>query len=62
MARVTFPALSIAKLDDQRHVSIGSDRPATLDDVTKFAKAIQAGSPVQVGIIQGGAIYGVHRL
>lgn len=43
------------------HVSIGSDRPATLDDVTNFAKAIQARSPARVGIIQGVAIYGVNR-
>lgn len=54
-------AFSISEPGEWCHVSIGSDRPATLDDVTKFAKAIQARSPARVGIIYAGVGYAVSR-
>jgi hypothetical protein len=55
-----FPqAFSISKPDEWCHLSIGSDRPAALDDVTKFAKAIQARSPARVGIVYTGGVYAV---
>lgn len=57
-----FPqAFSISEPDEWCHVSIGSDRPAMLDDVTNFAKAIQARSPARVGIIHAGVGYAVSR-
>jgi hypothetical protein len=53
-----FPqAFSISTPGDWCHVSIGTDRPATLDDVTKFAKAIQARSPARVGIVHARRVY-----
>jgi hypothetical protein len=55
------PAFSISKPDEWCHVSIGSDRPATLDDVTNFARAIQARSPARLGIIHAGGAYAVNR-
>lgn len=55
------PAFSISAPGEWCHVSIGSDRPATLDDVTKFAKGIQARSPARVGVINAGVVYAVSR-
>lgn len=55
------PAFSISEPGEWCHVSIGSDRPATLDDVTNFAKAIQARSPARVGIIHAGDVCAVYR-
>lgn len=55
------PAFSISAPGEWCHVSIGSDRPATLDDLTKFAKAIQARSPARAGIIHAGGMYAINR-
>jgi len=56
-----FPqAFSTSEPGEWCHLSVGSDRPATLDDVTKFAKAIQARSPARVGIAHQGDVYTVN--
>lgn len=50
------PTFSISAPSEWCHVSIGSDRPAALDDVTKFAKDIQARSQERVAIINAGGV------